>query len=126
MNTHQEGHRVATSGNDRETWERLGLSVPVTDAETDDEDEDKPAVDHLADIYAVVRGQTRVRTKVVLRALAERNPDEYQDWSFQDLSEALAEHGLIARKYNGTMVVRSAEVARALTERDEDEGDGDV
>jgi S-DNA-T family DNA segregation ATPase FtsK/SpoIIIE len=104
--------------------EENGLPVPVTDAETDEEDE--PAVDHLADIHAVVRGQTRVRTKVVLRGLAERNPDEYQDWSFQDLAEALAEHGLIARKYNGTMVVRSAEVAHALTERDDDEGDGDV
>jgi S-DNA-T family DNA segregation ATPase FtsK/SpoIIIE len=104
--------------------EESGLTVPATDAESDGEE--LPAVDHLADIHAVVRGQTRVRTKVVLRGLAERNPEEYEEWSFQDLSEALAEHGLLARKYNGTMVVRSAEVARALTERDEDGGDGDV
>jgi S-DNA-T family DNA segregation ATPase FtsK/SpoIIIE len=103
--------------------EENGLSVPAARHEADDESE--PA-DHLADIHAVVRGETRVRTQLVLRRLAELNPQEYEGWSFQDLSEALGEHGLSARKYNGTMVVRSAEVARALTLRDEDEGDGDV
>jgi S-DNA-T family DNA segregation ATPase FtsK/SpoIIIE len=100
-----------------------GRAVPDSDAEIDDEE---PAVDHLADIHAVLRRETRVRTQLVLRRLTERNPGEYAEWSFHDLSDALAEHGLTARKYNGTMVVRTAEVARALTERDEDAGDGDV
>jgi DNA segregation ATPase FtsK/SpoIIIE, S-DNA-T family len=104
--------------------EEHGLTVPAGQAELDDEDE--AAADHLADIHEVTRGETRVRTQLVLRRLADLNPDEYEGWSFQDLAEALARHGLGARKYNGTMVVRSAEVARALTLRDEDEDDGDA
>jgi S-DNA-T family DNA segregation ATPase FtsK/SpoIIIE len=95
-----------------------GRAVPATEAEPGEEA--LSDVDHLADIHAVVRGDTRVRTQLVLRRLVELNPGEYDGWSFQDLAEALAEHGLIARKYNGTMVVRSAEVARAVTERDDD------
>jgi S-DNA-T family DNA segregation ATPase FtsK/SpoIIIE len=103
--------------------EENGLAVP---ARNEPDDEPEPAADHLADIHAVVRRETRVRTQLVLRRLAELNPEEYDGWSFQDLAEALAEYGLAARKYNGTMVVRSAEVARALTLRDEDAGDGDA
>jgi len=60
----------------------------------------------------------RVRTQVVLRRLAERNPAEYGGWSFARLAELLSEHGLTARKYNGTMSVRVADVARALHRRD--------
>lgn len=101
-----------------------GLTLPATDTEPDHEPE--PAADHLADIHTVTRGETRVRTQIVLLRLAELNPSEYEQWSFQDLAEALAEHGLAARKYNGTMVVRAADVAHALTQRDQDEGDSDV
>ena len=86
--------------------------------------EDVPRVDHLADLHEVVRGEVRVRTQIVLRRLAELNPAEYGDWSFARLAEALAEHALTARKYNGVMVVRAAEVAAALHERGTDDGDG--
>jgi len=66
--------------------------------------------DHLADIHAVLRGERRVRTQGVLRRLAEHNPAEYEDWSFQDLAEALAAHGITARKSDGVMVVRASDV----------------
>jgi S-DNA-T family DNA segregation ATPase FtsK/SpoIIIE len=79
----------------------------------------------LADIHTVTRGETRVRTQIVLRRLAELNPDEYADWSFQDLAEALATGGITARKSDGVMVVRAADVVRALTERDQDNDDAD-
>ena len=86
---------------------------------------DAVAVDHLGDLHAVVRGEVRVRTQMVLRRLADRNPGEYGGWSFARLAEVLAEHGLTARKYNGTMVVRAADIAAALHRRATDEeGDG--
>jgi hypothetical protein len=50
----------------------------------------------------------------------------YEGWSFQQLGDALAEHGLKARKYNGVMVVRSADVSQALAARDDSDGDDDA
>jgi S-DNA-T family DNA segregation ATPase FtsK/SpoIIIE len=102
-----------------------GAGVPASDG-PDPEQEIEPAVDHLADIYAVLRGEARVRTQIVLARLAERNPGEYEDWTFQNLAEVLAVHGLAARKSDGVKVVRVADVARVLHERAEDcEGDDD-
>lgn len=96
--------------------------VPTSEPEPGD---DQPKIDHLADIQTVMRVEKRVRTQLVLRRLAELNPDEYADWSFQDLADALATGGIAARKSDGVMVVRAADVSHALTERDEDTGDGD-
>lgn len=100
-----------------------GRAVPAAAL---DADNDEPAADHLADIHEVVRGEPRVRTQVVLQHLAAMNPAEYGGWSFARLAEALADHELTARKYNGTMVVRSAEVSRALAARAENRGGDDV
>jgi len=100
-----------------------GRAVPVADHS--DSVEEVPAPDHLTDIHAAMRGEKRVRTQIVLRRLAELNPDEYADWSFSDLAEALATGGIAARKSDGVMVVRAADVAHALTERDEDDDDED-
>jgi hypothetical protein len=57
----------------------------------------------------------------VLRRLADLNAGEYEDWTFQDLSEALVAVGIAARKSDGVMVVRTADTNRALAERDEEE-----
>ena len=100
-----------------------GRALPAGDV---DEVPPEPSVDHLADLHEVLRGEVRVRTQVVLQRLAELNPDEYGDWSFPQLADALAEYGLTARKYQGTMHVRSADIARTLTERDDNDGDDDV
>ena len=98
-----------------------GRSLPIPESENDENAEPEP--DHLADIHAVIRAEMRVRTQIVLRRLAELNPEKYADWSFQDLAEALATGGIAARKSDGVMVVRTVDVARALTERDEDDDD---
>ena len=100
-----------------------GRSLPISELKSEDNAEPEP--DHLADIHVVTRGEMRVRTQIVLRRLAELNPDEYADWSFQDLAEALATGGITARKSDGVMVVRAVDVARALTERDEDNDNDD-
>ncbi|MGH3905932.1 MAG: hypothetical protein ACRDTE_17390, partial [Pseudonocardiaceae bacterium] len=92
-----------------------GHSTPSSEPEPGNEE---PKPDHLADIQAVLRGQSRVRTQVVLARLAERNPVEYAEWTFQHLAEALAAEGLAARKSDGVMVVRAEDVALALTDRD--------
>lgn len=97
-----------------------GRPVPALDPAPAEEPDVAPDV--LADLHAVTRDEARVRTQVVLRRLAEHNPDAYEGWSFQQLGEALAGHRLAARKHNGVMVVRSADVVRALAER---AGDGD-
>jgi hypothetical protein len=57
----------------------------------------------------------------VLRRLADLNAGEYEDWTFQDLSEALVAVGIAARKSDGVMVVRTADTNRAPAERDEEE-----
>jgi len=83
----------------------------------------EPAADHVADIHAVLRGEARVRTQIVLQRLAECNPGEYEDWTFQDLAAALAEHDIEPVKSHGVKVVRAADVAAALTDRDNNDGD---
>jgi S-DNA-T family DNA segregation ATPase FtsK/SpoIIIE len=103
--------------------EDAGRTIPTDEPE--DNEAQESGADHLADIHAVVRGETRVRTQVVLRRLAELNPDEYEGWSFHDLRGALAEGGVAARKSDGVMVIRAADIARALAEREEDELDDD-
>jgi DNA segregation ATPase FtsK/SpoIIIE, S-DNA-T family len=79
--------------------------------------------DHLADIRSVLQGEPRVRTQVVLARLAQHNPAEYEGWTFQRLTEVLAEAGLSARKSGGVMVVRAADVALALADRADDTTD---
>lgn len=64
-----------------------------------------------------------MRTQVVLQRLAEHNPDEYEEWTFQDLAAALAEYDIEPVKSHGVKVVRASDVAEALTDRDEDEDD---
>lgn len=75
-------------------------------------------VDHLTDVCAVMRDERRVPTRVVLARLAERNPAEYERWTFSDLKAALARHGFGPRKSGGVQVVRAEDVATALSLRD--------
>ena len=77
-------------------------------------------VDHLADIHTALRGEARVRTQKVLARLAELNPGQYEDWTFQTLAAALAEHDIETGKSEGLKVVRADDITRALTERDHD------
>lgn len=94
-----------------------GRPVPTTDTTLDADQE--PAVDHLIDIHTVLRGEKRVRTQVVLARLAELNPTEYEDWTFQDLAAALTEYDIEPAKSQGVKVIRAEDIAQALTERDE-------
>jgi S-DNA-T family DNA segregation ATPase FtsK/SpoIIIE len=98
-----------------------GSAVPASN--DPDADEPEPELDHLADVHTVMRGQPRVRTQVVLARLAEHNPGEYAEWTFRDLADALADEGVLARKSDGVMVVRTADITRALTDRDQDGDD---
>lgn len=94
-----------------------GRPVPATDTTLDADQE--PTVDHLIDIHTVLRGEKRVRTQVVLARLAELNPTEYEDWTFQDLAAALAEYDIEPAKSQGVKVIRAEDIAQALTEGDE-------
>ncbi|MCR6490146.1 FtsK/SpoIIIE domain-containing protein [Amycolatopsis sp. OK19-0408] len=84
--------------------------------------------DHLADVAAVLDGEKRVRTQVVLNRLARHDPGEYGEWTFRDLTAALAPHGVGPVKSDGNKVIRADDVAAALARRDRDDagsGDGD-
>jgi S-DNA-T family DNA segregation ATPase FtsK/SpoIIIE len=94
-----------------------GEGVPATASEPEEVEESRP--DHLADIHTVLRGETRVRTQMVLRRLVELNPAEYEDWTFRDLAAALADYEIRPAKHQGNKVVRAEDVTDALTERDE-------
>lgn len=74
-------------------------------------------IDHLADVAAVLRGEGRVRTQVVLGRLAEHNPAEYERWTPADLRGLLDEHRAVG-KSDGVMVVRGPAVQAALDDRD--------
>ena len=92
---------------------------------TPPKDADGPApVDHLADIAAVLDGQRRMLTRVVLTRLAELNPTEYEGWTFTDLKAALGEYGVEPVKSDGLMVVRADDVTTALTLRDHERDSG--
>src|SRR6185437_6266888 len=96
---------------------RARRTVPTTD--TTPNTDQQPTADHLSDIYTVLRGEKRVRTQVVLARLAELNPTEYEDWTFQDLAATLAEYDIEPAKSQGVKVVRADDVAEVLTERGE-------
>jgi DNA segregation ATPase FtsK/SpoIIIE, S-DNA-T family len=94
-----------------------GRAVPATD--TMPVAGEEPVMDHLVNIHTALRGEKRVRTQVVLARLAELNPAEYEDWTFQDLAATLAEHGIEPAKSQGVKVVRADDITQVLTERDE-------
>ena len=56
---------------------------------------------------------------VVLARLAELNPTEYEDWTFQDLAAALAAYDIEPAKSQGVEIVRADDMAEAFTERNE-------
>ncbi|RSN42663.1 hypothetical protein DMC64_24405 [Amycolatopsis sp. WAC 04197] len=81
------------------------------------------AVDHLADVDTVMNGERRVRTQVVLTRLARHNPDEYEGWTFRDLTAALTDSGITPVKSDGVKVIRAEDVAAALADRARDRRD---
>lgn len=81
-----------------------------------------PPVDHLADIAAVLNGETRTRTQVVLARLVALNTAEYERWTARDLRAALRTCGVTVRKSDGAMVVRAEDIAAALSRRATDSG----
>lgn len=83
------------------------------------------AVDHLADIAAVIGGAPRMGTDEVRQRLAERNPDEYRGWTSADLKQVLEPVGAAPYKSNGNMVVSRDRVLEALAERAAEADDTD-
>jgi S-DNA-T family DNA segregation ATPase FtsK/SpoIIIE len=77
--------------------------------------------DHLVDIGDVLGGESQLHAQTVLRRLAELNPDEYGEWTFRDLTAALAEEEIRPVKIRGAMFVRAIGVTDALTERDNED-----
>jgi S-DNA-T family DNA segregation ATPase FtsK/SpoIIIE len=103
--------------------DHLRRTGPTPTPNPDDGDGSEP-VDHLADITAVLDGQRRMLTRVVLTRLAELNPSEYEGWTFTDLKAALAEHGIEPVKSDGVMVVRADDLTQAITTRNHERGAG--
>lgn len=62
---------------------------------------------------------------MVLNPLAERDPREYEGWTFQDLRETLAEGEVSVRKSHEVMSVHADDLAQALAQRDREEGTED-
>jgi S-DNA-T family DNA segregation ATPase FtsK/SpoIIIE len=87
-----------------------------------------PVADPLTDVAAVLDGQRRVRTQVILTRLAQLNSDYYEGWTVRDLRAALAAHNINPAKSGGNKVIRAEDVDAALTarrtsHRDADDGD---
>ncbi|MBW8704404.1 DNA translocase FtsK [Streptomyces sp. MBT84] len=80
--------------------------------------------DPLADIAAVLGHEPKMLTQDVLRGLAERNPSEYGNWSFRDLSRVLDDAGHGQYKTGGKMHVSLDRILEAIAARDEDDDEG--
>ncbi|BCL20291.1 cell division protein FtsK [Streptomyces tuirus] len=90
--------------------------------------DDAPAfapVDHLGDIAAVLGHEPKMLTQDVLRGLVERNPAEYEGWTFRDLRRVLDDAGHGEYKTGGRQHVSLDRVLEAIAARDEDEGADD-
>lgn len=81
------------------------------------QDEPTEPADHLADVARVLGDAKRQQTHTVIKRLVELNADEYEDWTFADLKQALAEEGVTVRKTHGLMCVHTEDVATALRQR---------
>lgn len=82
--------------------------------------------DFLVDLDEVMFGEPRARTEVLRKRLSELCPAVYEAWSAQDLTAALAEVGITARKADGgRMHVFAEAVAEAIRGREND-GDGNA
>ncbi|MFI8303696.1 FtsK/SpoIIIE domain-containing protein [Streptomyces sp. NPDC085927] len=79
--------------------------------------------DHLADIAAVLGHEPRMRTQDVLRGLIDRNPGEYDGWTFRDLKSVLDDAGHGEYKTGGKMHVSLDRILDAIAARDEDDQD---
>jgi len=86
-------------------------------ATADDADEEKPPPDLLADIADVMGRDQRLRTQAVLTRLASHHPEEYDGWTFSDLSSALARYDVQPVKSRGLMVLRATDIADAINTR---------
>ncbi|MFI0139640.1 cell division protein FtsK [Streptomyces luteogriseus] len=90
--------------------------------------DDAPAfqpVDHLGDIAAVLGHEPKMLTQDVLRGLVDRNPGEYEAWTFRDLRRVLDDVGHGEYKTGGRQHVSLDRILEAIAARDEDAPDDD-
>lgn len=80
-------------------------------------------VDHMADIAAVLGEEPRLRTPEVLQRLIERNPGEYREWTFVDLTSVLRDAGAEPHRYDGYPVVDRQKILNILAQRAQDAED---
>ena len=98
-----------------------------TPGDTDRDDQAAEQVDHLANIHdGAARGAPGAHPGGADPA-GRTQPRDYEGWTFQDLSAALADYDIEPVKSGGVKVVRATDVTHALTYRDRrraTEGDG--
>ena len=82
------------------------------------------AVDVLADVAQVMRGERVVKTEEVVHRLKVLRPGYYATWTTGELSAALRPHDAAPYKTMGTMHVGLDRVRDAIAERDRDGANG--
>jgi S-DNA-T family DNA segregation ATPase FtsK/SpoIIIE len=97
--------------------EAAGDSVTPTEPTTE-----QAGPDLLADIAAVFRGASRLRTQEVLQRLTERDRATYGGWTFTDLHNALPPEAK-PYKSGGVMQVSAKRIQEGIAERDRGEDD---
>jgi len=83
--------------------------------------EEADETDFLTDLSEVLGSERRIRTQVVLTRLAKLNNERYEGWTFLDLNAALSDCGIETGKSHGNMVIRSEDVAAALSDREDED-----
>jgi len=83
---------------------------------TGDKQDDRPELDVLADVAAVLDGAVRMLKQEVMHRLAERD-DRYRAWTDAQLKAALDAEGAPQYTYNGVTHVHGERVREALARR---------
>lgn len=95
---------------------QAGRTTPEADRRVVVRKEATPAeqVALLGDLAAILGDAPRMRTQEVLQRLAERSPDTYRSWTFQDLTRVLRAAGAPPYPYQGRASVARQRVLDAL------------
>lgn len=91
------------------------LRKAVTTRGADDQD-DRPELDVLADVAALLGDAPRMRVQEVLQRLAEQD-ERYREWTNADFKAAMDEVGAENYPYNGVTHVHGGRVREALARR---------
>lgn len=104
------------------TARAMELRTGHVPAPTGHDTEQASTPDFLADLARALGDDKKMRTALVLRALADHNPAHYGDWTSKTFAAALRDADIPIRKSDGDSLIRADDITQAITLRDIEQG----